>query len=205
MDQAELKQSISLLLLAAGSSSRMGQSKQLLLIENEPLLLRSTKAALASSFENVVVVLGARENEHRSVIAHLPIQIVVNQHWEDGMGSSLKKGLSHLLNDLPTTQAVLIMVCDQPLLTSSHLDKIIGVYKQRKKCIVASRYADSVGVPALFDQTVFSELLNMGDNHGAKKLINQHPERLALVDFQGGEIDLDTWEEYQDFKNKRIP
>jgi len=195
-NKSKLKQSISLILLAAGSSSRMGQSKQLLLIENEPLLLRSTKAALASSFETVVVVLGAQEREHRSVIAHLPIQIVLNQNWEDGMGSSLKKGLLHLLNIQPETQAIMIMVCDQPLLTSSHLDKIIAVYKQAQISIVASHYADSAGVPALFDKSVFSELLNIDDNHGAKKVINKHPEMLALVDFNGGEIDLDTLNEY---------
>ncbi len=199
-NQTELKRSISLILLAAGSSSRMGQSKQLLLIENEPLLLRSTKAALASSFENVIVVLGAQEKEHRSVIAHLPIQIVLNRNWEDGMGSSLKKGLNHLLEVFPETQAIVIMVCDQPLLTASHLDKIIAVNKQTNRSIVASHYSNSAGVPALFDKSVFPELLNIDDNQGAKKVINQHPELLALVDFYGGEIDLDTWQEYQDFK-----
>ncbi len=199
-NRTELKRSISLILLAAGSSFRMGQSKQLLLIENEPLLLRSTKAALASSFENVIVVLGAQEKEHRSIIAHLPIQIVLNQNWEDGMGGSIKKGLSHVLNVLPETQATMIMVCDQPLLTSSHLDKIMTVYKQTQKSIVASHYSDSAGVPALFDKAVFPELLNIDDNQGAKKVIHQHPEFLALVDFYGGEIDLDTWQEYQDFK-----
>jgi len=166
------------------------------------LLLRSTKAALASSFEHVVVVLGAQEKEHRSVIAHLPIQIVLNPNWEDGMGSSLKKGLRHLLNIQPETQAIMIMVCDQPLLTSSHLDKIIAVYKQTQKSIVASHYADSAGVPALFDKSVFSELLDIDDNLGAKKVINRHPEIVEAVDFYGGEIDLDTRIEYLEMSSQ---
>jgi len=133
----------------------MGQSKTITINRKRAFASSSTKAALASSFEHVVVVLGAQERAHRSIIAHLPIQIVFNQNWEDGMGSSLKKGLRHLLEIQPETQAIMIMVCDQPLLTSSHLDKIIAVYKQTQKSIVASHYADSAGVPALFDKSVF--------------------------------------------------
>ena len=167
--QTALKQPVSAILLAAGSSSRMGQSKQLLLVENEPLLLRSTKAALTSSFENVIVVLGAQEKQHRSVISHLPIHIVLNQNWETGMGSSIKKGLGHLLNAQPQTQAIVIMVCDQPLLTSAHLDRITAGYQQTHKRIVASHYANSAGVPALFDKSVFFELLNIDDDQGQKK------------------------------------
>jgi molybdenum cofactor cytidylyltransferase len=202
-NQTEFKKTISLILLAAGSSSRMGQSKQLLVLENESLLLRSTKAALTSSSENVTVVLGDNEKEHRSVISHLPIQIVVNQDWQKGMGSSIKTGLHHVLKNQPDVQAIIITVCDQPLLTSSHLNKIIAAYQQKHECIVASRYSNSAGVPALFDKDLFSELLNIEDSHGAKVVFSKHLENVGLVDFPGGEIDLDTWEEYQNFISKR--
>ena len=195
---------ISLILLAAGSSSRMGQSKQLLLIEGEPLLLRSIKTALTSSLENIAVVLGAEEEKHRSVIAHLPVQIIYNPTWESGMGSSLKAGLNHLLTIQPHLHAVIIMVCDQPLLTSSHLDKIITTYKKTKKRIVASYYSNASGVPALFDKSLFSELLTITDEQGAKKILSKYSDTAVAVDFPGGEIDLDTWEEYQNFKDKSL-
>ena len=87
---------ISIILLAAGASSRMGQSKQLLLIEGEPLLLRSVKIALSGKPHHVVVVLGAGEHEHSNIIKHLPVEIVINTHWKNGMGSSIKAGLAHL-------------------------------------------------------------------------------------------------------------
>jgi molybdenum cofactor cytidylyltransferase len=195
---------IALILLAAGSSSRMGQSKQLLLIEDEPLLLRSTKAALASSPGKIAVVLGAEAEKHGGVINHLPVQIIHNENWAKGMGNSIKAGLNHLLTIQPDLQAVVIMVCDQPLLTCSHLDKIISTYKKTKKQIVASHYSNAPGVPALFDQSLFSELLIIPDEQGAKKILTKHTSDVVAVDFPGGEIDLDTWEEYQNFKNKLI-
>jgi molybdenum cofactor cytidylyltransferase len=190
---------VSIILLAAGSSSRMGQSKQLLLIDDEPLLVRSVKAAVATSIENIVVVLGANEKEHQSVIKHLPIKIIHNKNWQSGMGSSLKVGLKHTLTIQPDVQAVIVMVCDQPLLTFSHLNKIIESYRQTKNS-VASYYSDTPGVPALFDKTLFSELLDLPDDQGAKKIINKYKTEIELVDFPDGKIDLDTWEEYQHFK-----
>jgi molybdenum cofactor cytidylyltransferase len=201
-NQTESRNTITVILLAAGSSSRMGQSKQLLILENEPLLLRSAKTALMSCSENVTVVLGDKELEHQSVVSHLPIQIVVNRNWQNGMGSSIKTGLHHVLTNQSDVQAILIMVCDQPLLTASHLDKIISAYEQTHQSIVASYYSNSAGVPALFDKVLFSELLSIEDSHGAKVVFSKHPESLSFVDFPGGEIDLDTWQEYQDFKSK---
>jgi molybdenum cofactor cytidylyltransferase len=193
---------ISVIILAAGSSSRMGQSKQLLLIENEPLLLRSIKATLTSSFENIVVVLGAEEEKHRVVIEHLPVQIIHNQNWANGMGSSLKAGLNHLLKLQSDLGAVIIAVCDQPLLSAAHIDKIVETFHQTNKPIVASRYTGVAGVPALFDQSMFSELLDLPDEQGAKKLITKYESTIETIDFPEGAIDLDTWSEYEDFRNK---
>ena len=88
---------IGILLLAAGSSSRMGQSKQLLPIAGEQLLLKSTRVAMESEAEIVMVVLGANELAHRKIIEQLPVEITVNTEWQKGMGSSLKQGLTQLL------------------------------------------------------------------------------------------------------------
>ncbi|MEQ1588226.1 MAG: nucleotidyltransferase family protein, partial [Cyclobacteriaceae bacterium] len=108
---------ISILVLAAGSSSRLGQSKQLFLVEGKTLLEKSALAALNSGAEHVVVVLGAQAALHKKVIENLPIGIVINDDWQKGMGNSLKVGLGHLITNYPETEAVIIMVCDQPFLT----------------------------------------------------------------------------------------
>ncbi len=190
---------IGIILLAAGSSSRMGQSKQLLEIGGEQLLLKSTQVALQSIAEKVIVVLGANESDHRKVIEQLSCEIIVNKDWQLGMGSSLKKGLAELLLIAPKLEAVLVMVCDQPLLTTEHLNAIIKKFELTKGHIVASYYSGSAGVPALFDKSLFEKLLNVEDQAGAKKILIQHKEIVQTIDFAQGAIDLDTPEDYQTF------
>jgi len=193
---------IGIILLAAGSSSRMGQSKQLLLVEGEPLLLRSAKAALASGADSVVVVLGANEKLHEKTIQNLGVTIVYNRYWLKGLGNSLKAGLSHVLKFAPETEAVIVMVCDQPRLTGEHLKNLIQQYTATKNKIVASSYSKTVGVPALFDKSLFQNLLEGEDEQGARKVLNNHLDSTCTVGFDGGEIDLDTLSDYKTFIKK---
>jgi molybdenum cofactor cytidylyltransferase len=183
---------IAILLLAAGSSSRLGRSKQLVSIKGQPLLLKSMNAAIETGIENIIVVLGANEEAHRQVIKGTGIHMVVNTDWKKGMGNSLKAGLSYLLQQLPRAEAVITMVCDQPLINSDHLIKLVSEYKSSESVIVASFYQGMAGVPVLFHRTLFSELLSMPDEAGAKKILQQHRELIQMVPFPGGEIDIDT-------------
>jgi molybdenum cofactor cytidylyltransferase len=190
---------IAILLLAAGSSSRLGRSKQLLSIKGQPLLLKSVKAAIESGIKNITVVLGANEQAHREVITDAGVQVVVNTDWKKGMGNSLKAGLSYLLQQLPKVEAVVTMVCDQPLINSDQLRKLISEYENFESTIVASFYQGATGVPVLFDRTLFSELLSLSDDAGAKKILQQHPHLVKTVPFPGGEIDIDTEDDLKKF------
>jgi len=190
---------IAILLLAAGSSSRLGRSKQLVSIKGQPLLLKSINAAIESGIKNITVVLGANEQAHREVITDAGVQVVVNTAWKKGMGNSLKVGLSYLLQQTPKAEAVITMVCDQPLINSDHLTKLVSEYKSSESVIVASFYQGVAGVPVLFDRTLFSELLSMPDEAGAKKIIQQHPHLVKTVPFPGGEIDIDTEDDLKKF------
>jgi molybdenum cofactor cytidylyltransferase len=194
---------IGIILLAAGSSSRMGQSKQLLELNGEPLLRNAVNVALASDVKKVVVVLGAFEKEHKKIIQDLPVNIIHNPRWETGMGSSLKAGLNYLIHVDPKLSGTVILVCDQPLLQAGHIKSLIETNQKTKKAIVASRYAQTLGVPAFFEKKYFSELLSLGDPQGAKKVIQQHPEDVSPMDFPEGKIDLDTPEDYQGFKRNK--
>lgn len=190
---------IAILLLAAGSSSRLGRSKQLLSITGQPLLLKSVKAAIESGIKNITVVLGANEQAHREVITDAGVQVVVNTAWKKGMGNSLKVGLSYLLQQTPKAEAVITMVCDQPLINSDQLLKLIFQYESSESTIVASFYQGVAGVPVLFDRTLFSELLSMSDETGAKKILQEHPHLVKTVPFPGGEIDIDTEDDLKKF------
>lgn len=200
--RSEVGGELAILLLAAGASSRMGQSKQLLSIDGEPLLLRTTKSALKSQAHTTVVVLGANAEKHEAVIQHLPVSIIVNEEWKKGMGSSLKSGLNHLISNHPDVKAILVIVCDQPLLTTVLLDKIISSYRETNKNIIASVYAEMPGVPALFDQSLFAQLLQLGDQQGAKKVILENSDLVHSIDWPEGEIDLDTSDDYLKFNSK---
>jgi molybdenum cofactor cytidylyltransferase len=111
----------------------------------------------------------------------------------------LKKGLNHLLEKKPSLDVVIILVCDQPFLSASIVDCLIDEYLKTKNKIVACLYSDVVGVPVLFDSSLFDELLQLPDEQGAKKLIHQYKELATTIDFQEGIIDLDTREDYENF------
>lgn len=191
-----------IILLAAGASSRMGQSKQLLPVHGEPLLLKTVKTAIASGVERIIVVLGDNEAEHRKIISGLAIQIEVNKEWEKGMGSSIKRGLTLLSLD-DQLKGVIIMVCDQPLITAEHIRHLVERYTQNHMPIVASGYGQTAGVPVFFSTRFFKELSHLPDHQGAKNLILENREYVSVLDFPDGQIDLDTMEDYNNF-NKRI-
>jgi molybdenum cofactor cytidylyltransferase len=91
------------------------------------------------------------------------------------------------------------MVCDQPLLTTDHLNVLIQTFKKTKSQIVASHYSGGAGVPALFDKSLFEELLNLENESGAKKIIQQHKDVVYSIPFPEGAIDLDTPDDYEKF------
>ena len=199
-----MKSSIPILILAAGSSSRMGQSKQMLLIKDEPLLRRTVRTALSTNGGNIIVVLGSVYEEHLPMISDMPVDIVHNEQWDKGIGSSLKAGLRYIVNS-ELAEALMILVCDQAFVTGEYLDKLINAYRkhtQSSTTIVASKYGNTVGVPAIFDKVHFDELLALEDDKGAKKVIMSHSEGLYTVDFPEGILDIDTPEDYEELKKK---
>jgi molybdenum cofactor cytidylyltransferase len=200
---SELKSNSAIIILAAGSSSRMGQSKQLLEIDNTSLLRKIILTALACDIKNNYVVLGANADAHKTTITDLPAEIVINDEWNKGMGNSLKKGLNAATSAFPALVGVLILVCDQPTLTSQHLNNILKKYGEGQKGIVASNYKGTIGVPAFFSKQFFKKLNALDDQHGAKKIIEKYPNEVETVEFPGGEIDLDKIEDYHQFLKTR--
>lgn len=191
---------ITIIILAAGASTRMGQPKQLIKLNGYSLLEHAVLTAKNSKADQVIVVLGSESEKSMEAIEHLPVEIVVNDQWNEGMGSSLKKGLTACQKKFPETRATLIMVCDQPSITTHHLNNLIDTYTKTQKPIVASQYTSTFGVPAVFDHTLFQEILQLPDRQGAKNIIMKHQKNLLAVDLPGGEIDLDTPEDLLRYK-----
>jgi molybdenum cofactor cytidylyltransferase len=188
---------IGLILLAAGGSTRLGTPKQLLQYDGKTLLRRAAETALTSTCRPIQVVLGASAEQCVLELRDLPLSTVVNEAWVEGMGSSLRLGLETLLSASPAPpDAVIVMLCDQPLLTVGILDALAEAYATISSPIIASQYGEVSGVPALFDRSLFPELLHLSGAQGAKQIIGRHADQMHQVPFPDGAVDIDTAADY---------
>jgi molybdenum cofactor cytidylyltransferase len=190
-----------IVILAAGNSSRLGQPKQLLIYGNSTLLLNAVDQSLQLPDAVVTVVTGASKDRAEEQLAGKNIDIRYNPDWETGMASSIRTGVSELLQLHPFMDAVLITVCDQPYLTNGTLASLVDGYLGTDKGIVASSYDGTLGTPVLFSSKYFNTLMELEGQEGAKKIIQQHPEDTTHVDFPLGKIDIDTAEDYSNLLN----
>lgn len=189
---------IGLVLLAAGASQRLGgYPKQLLHFKGKTLLRRAAENATSSVCCSICVVLGANAAMLSAEIAELPVEIAVNENWKNGMGSSLQVGLKKLLEVEPEISAVTLTLCDQPFVTSSIINQLVGTIVQSKKPIVACEYGETIGVPAIFARSLFKELLNLSAETGAKKIVTNHITSVAKISFPEAAFDIDTWQDYE--------
>lgn len=189
-------QNIGVVILAAGASTRLGEPKQLLAFDHKNLLQITIDAAGNSSANTVVLVLGANADQISNEIDRSNINVVVNTEWQEGMASSIRAGLNELLFISPTTEAVILTVCDQPHISSQLLNDLVAEYTRTLKPIIASEYGDVIGVPALFGKSLFHELMHLKGDVGARNIIQHHKNDVATVQFRKGKIDIDTKEDY---------
>lgn len=186
-----------IIILAAGSSSRLGQPKQLLDFKGKTLLQHAVESALASAPTNVITVLGSNDERVKPTLTGYDTTVVTNSEWQEGMASSIRCGLTKLMEKNPAVEAAIIMVCDQPFTDSNLLKELVAKYDRSNKPVVASVYDDAPGTPALFDKSVFPKLLQLTGDRGAKKIILQNPELAELVPFDLGSKDIDTMADYK--------
>ncbi|MES2645307.1 MAG: nucleotidyltransferase family protein [Bacteroidota bacterium] len=199
--QAENKTSmnIGIVLLAAGSSSRLGEPKQLLKYDDQTLLQHSLQVAIASNGSPIVVVLGANAGEILKSIDPGSAHIVVNEEWQEGMGASIRYGIKTILQVDPQVSGGIIMVCDQPFITRELLNNLVTKHQLTGKPIITCSYAGTFGPPSLFDKNIFPELLQLKGDAGAKKIIHQHAGELDVILFPEGETDIDTKADYEKY------
>ena len=186
------------IVLAAGASRRQGQSKQLLKHGSETLLKRAIRLSNEAGASPVFAVLGAHFEIISASIPFNDATVVFNSHWEQGIASSIHAGLRALNGNATGTNGsqpsgALLLSCDQPRLTAAHLRALMETFAaQAEPSIVASAYAGVRGVPAMFPRGVFADLLALRGDKGARELLAQPPCPLVVVEFPGGEVDIDV-------------
>jgi molybdenum cofactor cytidylyltransferase len=193
-----------IIILAAGSSTRLGQPKQLLEFQGTTLVQRVVQIAVNAVKKPVVVVLGSNCSLIHAQITHLPVHIVYNPDWSTGMTSSIRKGLLAMQHFSPDTDGVIFAVCDQPYITPDLFLEMIAVGSKSQKPIVACLYNNILGTPVLFKKEYFDVLLALKDNEGARKVIQGHPESVESVPFPLGIFDVDTMQDYEALQNKMM-
>lgn len=185
-----------LILLAAGGSSRLGHPKQLLPYRGRTLLRHAAETALASVCRPIVAVLGAQADHLRPEMAGLEVLIVENPEWEQGMGSSIRTGLAALEMSAPDVSGVLLMLCDQPLLSPKALDALVRSHLDTGSPLVASEYGGTRGVPAFFSRALFPELRALKAAQGARAVIAAHASEMVALPLPAGIWDVDTAADY---------
>ena len=126
-----MSKNIHIIILAAGASTRMGKIKQLLPWKNGTLLSNALNTARASNAGSVTVVTGANSAQILKQIDQDGINVLINEHWTTGMGSSIVSGMHYLRKNTPDCRAVLLMLSDQPLIDASYLNELMRIYDEK--------------------------------------------------------------------------
>ncbi len=194
------KENTGIIILAAGNSSRLGQPKQLLDYQGKTLLRHTVEQALAVSSRVIVITGSENSGIEQETGSALTVQ---NESWQEGMASSIHKGLNEMLVTYPETENILITVCDQPHIDASVFSELIEKKQSSGKGIMASHYSGTLGTPVLFSRSYFNDLLQLSGQEGAKKLLVKYRDDVGQVMFEKGSVDIDTPEDYQKLINNQ--
>ena len=174
----------------------MGEPKQLLAIEGRSLVWLAADRAIQTATGPVVVVLGAHADRIAAELRGLPLSATINERWRSGMGSSIRAGFDAALRSDPELEALAIVLCDQPHVTPSALNRLVEARQRTGKQICASSFAGTIGPPVLIDRALFPRVAELADDRGAKHLWLQHPEQLLEIECAEAATDVDTPEDY---------
>lgn len=198
MSGASYDSKVAAVVVAAGSSSRMTAVKQLLPWKDTTMLGYVIKQLKEAGAAHVFVVLGAQQKEILNKIDASNITIIHNDNWSQGMGTSIAKTITYLMDKQLDYDGLLVAACDQPLIKLDHYKKLINSCINSGR-IITSSYSGGSGIPVVFDKIYFSELSTLAEDVGAKSVVKKHLDRLIQIDAPEAAIDLDTEERYEQY------
>ncbi len=172
---------LSLIVLAAGKSTRMrGRNKLLIKVKGEPIIRRVVEAGLKSNVDEVIVVLGWEADKVKETLGGLPCRLVLNKDYEKGQSDSVKAGLRTVGE---AAQAILILPGDVAMIDSRSINLVIDEYVRRKTPIIIAAHEGRPGHPILLDKQLFSEIENIDEStFGLKAVVKKHNADVRLVD-----------------------
>ena len=188
-------------ILAAGSSSRIGEVKQLLGFRQTTLLGQVVENANGCLLDEVILVLGHGADEIRKALRFEGVRVVINEAHAQGQSTSLRAGLSDVSED---TDAVMFILGDQPLVGSEVMNALIDGYCRTRAPIVLPTHRGRRGNPVVIDRTLFARVESITGDVGARVLFQEYAEEIVEIDVEDDSIhfDLDTWEDYEELKGR---
>ena len=184
------KPRIGAIVLAAGASTRLGEPKQLIDLDGQPLVRRAVYAARNAGAYQVIVVVGALAEQVIAAVGDLTnVAFVLNRNWESGLASSLASGIETAKK--LRFDGVLVTTTDQPLIAFASLRKLIEAFESGHR-IVAAAYDDIVGVPAVFGSEHFDDLVKLEGDEGAGRWLRARPNDVTSIGIDNASIDIDT-------------
>ena len=185
-----------IIVLAAGTASRMGQPKQLLPWRETTLLQHAVTQAIRVPQSHVYVVAGAYFKRVEQEVIDLAIKIVHNVNYRGGLGTSIAAGVQAALREDPPYEYIAVTLVDQPAVTTEYLTNLIDL-ATKSESIVATRYGERAGVPAVFPSEYFGRLAQLKGDKGASELLNAQDAPVRRIDPTFDVYDIDTLEDYQ--------
>jgi molybdenum cofactor cytidylyltransferase len=183
------------IVLAAGSSSRMGRNKLFLKLGGQTILLRAVTRALAAALEPVIVVLGHEAERARAELAALPCATVTNPDYARGMSGSLALGIDRLPAH---ARAAVVVLADMPFVTAPMLEALVRRYRESSAPLVVSQYGEVTAPPILYERSLFAELRAQEGDGCGKRVIQRHRAEAVSVPWPAAALrDLDAPEDYE--------
>jgi len=176
------------ILLAAGSSSRLGKPKQLEMIDGQPLVARQAGLLLALEPECVVVVTGAVEQQVRNALSGFPVQFAWHEEWNHGMGRSIACGIRAMPERV---RGALLLLCDQWQIDRTDLTRLLEAWQSAPQKAAVSTWDGISGPPVVFPRALFQRLSRLQGDRGAHHLLQRYAGGLQFVQMAHAAFDLD--------------
>ncbi len=202
MQDRKERSGVTAIVLAAGMSTRMGSLKQLLRMGEKTLLETVLENLHRSQVDEVILVLGFSAETIQQQVPLGDVRVVINEAFREGMGTSLRVGLSSVD---PGSEAALIVLADQPFVQPGTIDQLIEQYHKRKPRIVIPVYKGFRGNPVLLDRSVFPEVMGLTGDIGCRAIFGSHSENILKVSVEdvGVLLDADTRNDFERFQQAK--
>jgi molybdenum cofactor cytidylyltransferase len=201
---------VSVVVLAAGMSTRMGRNKLLLTFRDKPLVVHAVDTLLASKAGEIIVVLGHESekvwDQLQDYAGQVPtggqkrrVRLVKNSDYRDGQSTSVRAGVEAVS---PEAEAIMIYLADQPLLEPADVDRILAAFvtaKTEDKMIVVPFFKGERGNPVILDSSLRDSILGIAGDVGCKGVIKRYPEKVYGIEMENDHVvrDVDDVQAYE--------